>query len=654
MAAKSQQRLRELVKRFIADLADSQVVHLSSEILVGPGSFPSQSIVPRWRRNCMNRALAMAGTKRLDPERHWAAVRDKLVIPPADDEMEGEDEEEDVELAEEPCNKVPGEEASRTVVALLLNIHLFGIKAKKKCDQRKGGVLGSASGLATLATRQSSFSLVAGGDSRTAWAEELEERETEVAEESVPLWAEAMFDRLDQLVTENNSLRTEAAVAQAESRWRDRTFSQDRNTNEYSLLVAVARRLERARRASSPQAVAREIEEALALLEARVVTLELADSDGWVVASAFAEEVQSQDAGLRMKFSEQIRRARAAATWKPKKASTGRASRLQQPFLRLLLPLFRRETVRLRERGRAKGSQPATFVASSATFLLSAPLAFSSRGEVVGVVLPAGHPLPPAERKILRTTRVPVAKWRREGKVASVYVDDFVVAEETDPKLGPVIVDVRRDIDRLGLVPSDKSEWKPTQRGIVLGMGIDTVLGNALFLQTRESGSLEVQNDCCACRGSRVEGPWYDVIGAERPTWAWDLEVLLSDLAVSHLERIILNFDKYNGCPCGDLRGSLGTVGGAWSAKHLGKHINVLEVIAARKVLKACRDLVEGHTVRIQVDGQVARPYIERGAGRVPVLRQEARKLWLLTFDLKVVIHEAVWVPSDEIGWRIL
>ncbi|KAL6042259.1 hypothetical protein QOT17_024511, partial [Balamuthia mandrillaris] len=50
-------------------------------------------------------------------------------------------------------------------------------------------------------------------------------------------------DRLDRLATGNNRLRTEAAVTQTESRWRDLTFSQDRNTNEYSLLVAVTRAL---------------------------------------------------------------------------------------------------------------------------------------------------------------------------------------------------------------------------------------------------------------------------------------------------------------------------------------------------------------------------------------------------------------------------
>ncbi|KAL6065848.1 hypothetical protein QOT17_009952 [Balamuthia mandrillaris] len=209
------------------------------------GSFQSRSIMLRWRRNSTSRLWRW-----LEPKgwtrRHWAAVQDKLAIPPVEDEMEYEDE--DVVQTEEPSSsRAPDQEASHSVVAGGAVLPPSSQPAPGAASQHSSGVRDKGKEKVRPAKRRTGVrGLVAGGELRTAWFEELEEQEMEVAEESVPLWAEATFDRLDQLVFENNPLRAEAAVAQAESWWRDHTFAQDRNTNEYSLLVAVAWCLERA------------------------------------------------------------------------------------------------------------------------------------------------------------------------------------------------------------------------------------------------------------------------------------------------------------------------------------------------------------------------------------------------------------------------
>ncbi|KAL6065847.1 hypothetical protein QOT17_009951 [Balamuthia mandrillaris] len=119
--------------------------------------------------------------------------------------------------------------------------------------------------------------------------------------------------------------------------------------------------------------------------------LELADSDSWVVASAFAEEVQLQDAGLRMKFSEQICWARASAASKPKKASTGRASKALAAASSAAAPAVAGDGSVSGSSGARKGKrQP-------------------SRGEVVGVVLLVEHPLSPVATEGF--TPPPITKW---------------------------------------------------------------------------------------------------------------------------------------------------------------------------------------------------------------------------------------------------
>lgn len=65
---------------------------------------------------------------------------------------------------------------------------------------------------------------------------------------------------------------------------------------------------------------------------------------------------------------------------------------------------------------------------------------------------------------------------------------------------------------------------------------------------------------------------------------------------------------------------------GTWSRQ---LHINLLELLAAQRALKAFKQELRGKTVLVEVDNTVAMAYLKRGTGRVKSLRQIARRIFL-------------------------
>lgn len=77
-----------------------------------------------------------------------------------------------------------------------------------------------------------------------------------------------------------------------------------------------------------------------------------------------------------------------------------------------------------------------------------------------------------------KVLRLPVTHWRRQGIVCVAYMDDLLVAAPTKGELQRKVKHVLLDLGNLGiLINTAKSNLEPTQRGVFLGVMVDTIKG---------------------------------------------------------------------------------------------------------------------------------------------------------------------------------
>jgi hypothetical protein len=317
-------------------------------------------------------------------------------------------------------------------------------------------------------------------------------------------------------------------------------------------------------------------------------------------------------------------------------------------------------------------------------------LRFSINGQCYAFrCLPFG--LSTAPRVFTRVVMAVAAYLRRRGIQIFMYLDDWLVLAKTEAEAREktqVVIQVAQD---LGFVINQKkSHLVPTQTPLYLGAVLDlrngivvpspervaTVIQTVSELMTMKVAPARLWMRCLGLMASLVEiVPWcrlrmrvlqlhlarfFTQTSQELDTpvpvqadmhrhlewWTLKSNLVAGVRFPKATHQVTLVTDASNFGWGGHIGAS--TISGVWNSHEIGLHINVLELLAVEKSLKALLHLVQGKRVLVKSDNATTVSYINRQGGT----RSESLCLQVISMLLwchaEGVSLSAVHIPGDD------
>jgi hypothetical protein len=291
-----------------------------------------------------------------------------------------------------------------------------------------------------------------------------------------------------------------------------------------------------------------------------------------------------------------------------------------------------------------------------------------------------------------KVMRQVVKFWRRHGVRCMPYVDDFLFMNKSRRQGGQHRALIRRTLDMLGLLASEKkSHWELTQQIEHLGLIVDSQRGLFLvppvktariqclastltaharthrrWVSARRLASFAglAQSVHLACAPARFFTRSLHVDLATRRSW--DSDVKLSPQTLRDLDwwrkfdtqyqhralwRPTTTLTMWTDA-AGGARGGWGgmlsetTVARGFFAPHQQRyHITVKELVAVTNTVRALITQCRGHTIRLWEDNQAVVWILTNGCSKSPEIMSELRQLWWLLAKNDITILPE-YIPS--------
>lgn len=308
-------------------------------------------------------------------------------------------------------------------------------------------------------------------------------------------------------------------------------------------------------------------------------------------------------------------------------------------------------------------------------------LGFQALGELYTYqVLPFGASISPwvftkAMRQLLKW-------WRSQGMTVSAYLDDFLVAAESEEELRRHMVTIEADMARLGIArePS-KGHWQPTTSLTHLGLQIDTVAGLVIVPPEKR---LAVQDLCRKLLQkewiqqrelAKLTGTVISLHRAFPPARLltrsfyqamqgdWEARLAISEEMRTDAGWLLHNIHLFGKAAMWrpSITRTMSTdasnigwgavlngerAGGQWDTE---EHINAREMRAMLLGLQTFGARVQHQRILILSDSRTAVQYVNSGGGRVEKLTRIAREIWEWAVWNGAEVR-AEWIPGEDNG----
>lgn len=318
--------------------------------------------------------------------------------------------------------------------------------------------------------------------------------------------------------------------------------------------------------------------------------------------------------------------------------------------------------------------------------------AFEMRGKIfVMRVLPFGWSLAPYIFN--KTMRELIRFYRQNGVLAANFFDDVMLTQpETEPLSMQVNSFVRVWNRMLGVIEDEvKSDWVPKQRGSLLGLEVDTLVGkifipeDKLVKYKRSFTSLSRKESASAREIASALGKIISVSRAFTPARiysrnllaclleihdsanSWDSPLPLSAEARFELSWLAENLAKSNGRLAWKplqvivLETDASLVVDRWGASCQGakagdyfdkklnlKGINRREMMAVFLSLVAFVERLRGRFIELRVDNQVVVSYFKNMRAKIGPLGDIFKMIFDFCLENEIEIVDIIWIPSKE------